>query len=180
MSEPNDKNDDLAMFHEAIRDVKPLRKSERSDSSAPKPGPYPKRFKMDDEEIVTELLDDPDDSLDLESGEELLFLRNGVQKRYLTRLKRGRYSIEDHLDLHQMNEMTAANALLAFIDSANKKGIGCVRVVHGKGLRSRKGPVLKQMTRRLLRRHPLVMAFASCRPADGGTGAVNVLLKAKR
>jgi DNA-nicking Smr family endonuclease len=79
-----------------------------------------------------------------------------------------------------MNEATASNALHAFIDAAHKRGIGCVRVVHGKGLRSKKGPVLKQMTRRLLSRHPLVIAFASCRPVDGGTGAVSVLLKASR
>jgi DNA-nicking Smr family endonuclease len=52
-----------------------------------------------------------------------------------------------------------------------------VRIVHGKGLRSRNGPRLKRLASRLLSRHPAVLAFASCRPVDGGTGAVTVLLK---
>jgi DNA-nicking Smr family endonuclease len=60
-----------------------------------------------------------------------------------------------------------------------RRGLGCIRVVHGKGLRSRTIPKLKLMTNRLLRRHPAVVAFASCRPADGGTGAVVVLLKSR-
>jgi DNA-nicking Smr family endonuclease len=180
LSKPTEKNEDLAIFREAIRDVKPLRQSDRSDSRAPQPAPYPKQFELDEEAVITELLDEPDDDQVQETGEELMFLRNGVQKRYLTRLKRGRYSVDDHLDLHQMNETTATSALLAFIDSAHNRGIKCVRVVHGKGLRSRKGPVLKLMARRLLSRHPLVIAFASCRPVDGGTGAVSVLLKSKR
>ena len=129
---------------------------------------------------MSELLDLPEDFAELESGEELLFLRPGVQKRYMTRLRRGRYSIGDSLDLHAMNEATAARALKDFIDEAALTGTGCVRVIHGKGLRSKNGPKLKAMTRRLLSRHPLVVAFASCRPVDGGTGAVSVLLKARK
>ena len=113
----------------------------------------------------------------METGEELLFLRPGVQKRYLRRLRRGRYSIADSLDLHQMNEATAARVLKEFIEMAAAKRMGCVRIIHGKGLRSRNGPKLKIMTRRLLSRHPLVLAFASCRPVDGGTGAVSILLR---
>ena len=97
----------------------------------------------------------------------------------MTRLRRGRYSIGDSLDLHQMNEAVASQSLLNFIDRAAARGIGCVRIIHGKGLRSRNGPKLKLMTRRLLSRHRRVIAFASCRPVDGGTGAVNVLLKSR-
>ncbi len=124
-----------------------------------------------------ELLDVPQDPGCMETREELLFLRPGVQKRYLRRLRRGRYSIADSLDLHQMNEATASRALKEFIEMAVAKRMGCVRIIHGKGLRSRNGPKLKIMTRRLLSRHPLVLAFASCRPVDGGTGAVSILLR---
>ena len=178
MTDPADK--DLAIFREAISDVKPLNQPHRSDSRAPLPDPYPRQLVKDEIAVKSELLDKPDDFSELETGEELLFLRPGVQKRYLKRLRRGRYSIGDHLDLHQMNEATASKALLNFIELAAINGIGCVRVVHGKGLRSRKFPKLKAMTRRLLSRHPLVIAFASCRPVDGGTGAVSVLLKAPK
>jgi len=53
--------------------------------------------------------------------------------------------------------------------------------VHGKGLRSGSaGPVLKRMTDRVLRRRDDVLAFASARPAQGGTGATVVLLRRGR
>jgi DNA-nicking Smr family endonuclease len=53
----------------------------------------------------------------------------------------------------------------------------CVRIVHGKGLRSgAKGPVLRALVNRVLRRSAPVLAFASARQVDGGTGALYVLL----
>ena len=180
MTKSSDKNDDLAVFREAISDVAPLKSQRRTDSRAPLPTPHPRQLEKDEEAVKTQLLDEPADFAELETGEELLFLRPGVQKRYLRRLRRGQYSVGDQLDLHHMNESTASQALLDFIDFSTSRGLDCVRVVHGKGLRSKKGPVLKAMTRRLLSRHPLVQAFASCRPIDGGTGAVSVLLKAQK
>ncbi len=177
MKDPADKNEDLAVFRAAVGDVMPLNHADRSQSRAPRPKPYPMQLEKDEEAVKTELLDEPEDFAELETGEELLFLRPGIQKRYLTRLRRGRYSIADHLDLHHMNEATASKVLLEFIEASAINGFGCVRVIHGKGLRSKNGPKLKAMTRRLLSRNPLVIAFASCRPIDGGTGAVSVLLK---
>lgn len=169
--------DDHAYFRELMSDVKPLRSSGRTQSHSPKPRPVPLQRERDERQVMEELLDYPENPAEIESGEELIFLRPGMQKRFLTRLRRGHYSIGDHLDLHQMNTETARNAILAFLDEAQYRGIGCVRIVHGKGLRSKKGPVLKQLTARLLSRHPRVAAYASCRPVDGGTGAVLVLLR---
>jgi DNA-nicking Smr family endonuclease len=179
LSNPTDSNNDLEILREAFSDVRPLKITERSVSRAPPPEPRPQQFEKDEAAVKSELLNPQEDHSELETGEELLFLRPGVQKRYLTRLRRGHYSIGDSLDLHQMNEATASQALLEFIEQSVAKGMGCVRIVHGKGLRSRTVPKLKAMTRRLLGRHPKVVAFASCKPVDGGTGAVNVLLKSR-
>ena len=96
--------------------VKPLVQPDRSDSRAPQPKPYPKQLEKDEEAVRSELLDEPEDFSELETGEELIFLRNGYQTRYLKRLRRGRYSIGDHLDLHAMNESTASKSLLEFVD----------------------------------------------------------------
>ncbi len=177
MTRVNKDKNDQEFLQEAFSDVQPLRATQRSESRAPPPDPHPRQLYMDEAAVKSQLLEPPEDPGELETGEELLFLRPGFQKRYMTRLRRGRYSIGDSLDLHQMNEATASQSLLNFIGSATARGIGCVRIIHGKGLRSRNGPKLKLMTRRLLSRHPRVIAFASCRPEDGGTGAVNVLLK---
>jgi DNA-nicking Smr family endonuclease len=57
----------------------------------------------------------------------------------------------------------------------------CIRIVHGKGLRSGpRGPVLKNAVNVVLRRTDAVVAFCSARQVDGGTGAVYVLLSAPR
>ena len=84
-------------------------------------------------------------------------------------------------DQAKLSASCAAQAsIAAFLAEARHTGLRCVRVIHGKGLRSKAaGPVLKGLTDRLLRRRDDVIAFASARPAQGGTGAVVVLLKAR-
>lgn len=177
VKKPNSMIDDDALFRQQMSDVKPLRDSGRAPPETPKLQPQPLQRTLDERRVMEELLEFPEDPADMETGEELSFIRPGLQHRYLLRLKRGRYSIGDSIDLHQMNSEAARAAILEFLEQAHERGLGCVRIVHGKGLRSKRGPVLKRLTRRLLSRHPSVAAFASCRPVDGGTGAVAVLLR---
>ncbi|KAA9132485.1 SMR domain protein [Marinihelvus fidelis] len=169
-------DDDHGAFAREMADVKPLDPPDFVVHDLPRPKPRPRQREADEAAVMQELLDDPLPEEGLETGEELAFLRAGYQKRYLDRLRRGRYAVLDRIDLHGMNEATAEAVLLAFIEDALRRGHGCVKVVHGKGLRSNGRPKLKVMTARLLRRHPAVVAFASCRPRHGGTGAALVLL----
>ena len=175
--EPRNPPDELELFRREMQDVRPLQGGRRSTSRPPRPDPHPHQREADERAVIEELLVSPRDPAEMDTGEELVYLRPGVQRRFLDRLRRGRYSIGDSLDLHQMNVETARTAMLDFLEHARTRGIGCVRIVHGKGLRSRNGPRLKRLASRLLSRHPAVLAFASCRPVDGGTGAVTVLLK---
>jgi DNA-nicking Smr family endonuclease len=56
-----------------------------------------------------------------------------------------------------------------------------VRIIHGKGLRSgTRGPVLKLLVSSYLQRVGNVLAFASAREVDGGSGAILVLLAMKQ
>jgi len=103
--------------------------------------------------------------------------KNGIQNRTLQRLKRGRFRVAAELDLHSMTLETARAVLLDFIAASQANSMEAVRIIHGKGLRSENGPRLKQMTLQVLRDHPLVRAYAGCKPADGGSGAVDVLLR---
>ena len=85
---------------------------------------------------------------------------------------------EGDKDKDNDNAAAAQASIIAFLAEAKQHGLRCVRIVHGKGLRSKaQGPVLKQMTDTLLRRRADVLAFTSARPAQGGTGAVIVLLQ---
>jgi len=166
-------------FSQLIGDVKPLPAFNRIE---PEPKMTPAQAlqrEKDDQAALRELWEGTTDFHEAETGEELLYLKPGYQNHILRRLRKGQYSVADCMDLHHMNVETAKQVLLEFIDLALDRGLGCIRIIHGKGLRSRNLPLLKIMTCQVLRKHPRVVAFASCRPVDGGTGATNVLLSAR-
>ena len=179
MNSKKNEDTDLDAFRQAMADVKPLLPQNRIEPDMLRPPVVARQLELDEKAVLKELMSPLSDPADLETGEELLYLRPGHQPRLLRRLRRGRYSVSDMVDLHHMDKATAHTVLLDFLAHSVKAGHGCVRIIHGKGLRSRNEPILKILTRRILSRHSSVVAFASCRPIDGGTGAVNVLLKSK-
>ncbi len=170
-------DEDSRLFREAIGDVRLLDPVPPPPAVA-RPAAHPHMLDADEAAVPGDLLDMAFDPAILEVGEELSYLRDGYPPKLLRQLKRGQFSVQDELDLHQMNAAAAQSSIATFLAEARQAGWRCVRIIHGKGLRSRAaGPVLKGLTDRLLRRRDDVIAFASARPALGGTGAVGVLLK---
>jgi DNA-nicking Smr family endonuclease len=107
------------------------------------------------------------------------YLRAGRSRDTLKKLRRAYWSIEDTLDLHGLTGDAAAAQAVAFLEECRERGVRCVRIVHGKGLGSGGSePVLKGRIRRLLARRDEVLAFVEPTAADGGGGAVLVLLDA--
>ncbi|HEY3519782.1 MAG TPA: Smr/MutS family protein [Rhodanobacteraceae bacterium] len=173
--------EDSRLFREAIGEIRPLAPALESGHARAPPAPRPAMFEADEAAVRGELLDSAIDPAAHEVGEELLYLREGHSPALLKRLRRGHFSIEDEIDLHQMDERTARATLDEFLAGCKRRDVRCVRIVHGKGLRSGSaGPVLKRMTDRVLRRRDDVLAFASARAAQGGTGAAVVLLRGSR
>lgn len=171
-------DEDSRLFREAIGEVRKL-DPVAPPPAAPKPEPLARMLEADEAAVPGELLVMAFDPGLLEVGEELSYLRDGYSPKLLRQLKRGQFSVQDDIDLHQMNAAAAQASIADFLAEARRHGLRCVRIVHGKGLRSKAaGPVLKALTDRLLRRRDDVIAFASARPMQGGTGAVVVLLKA--
>ncbi len=124
------------------------------------------------------MLTHPFDPGSIEIGDEILYLKPGQPARLLKQLRRGHFSVRAEIDLHQMTVAVAREAIKGFLAETKAHDELCVRIVHGKGLRSAaRGPVVKRMTEQLLRRRDDVLAFASALPAQGGTGAVLVLLR---
>jgi DNA-nicking Smr family endonuclease len=114
----------------------------------------------------------------IEAGDALAWRRDEVPPRVLQRLRRGLYAAQDELDLHHVDAARAEALLRGFLKQSLHAGFGCVRIVHGKGLHSDSGvPVLKNLVDRILRQRADVLAFHSTPPAQGGNGAVLVLLK---
>lgn len=172
---PKQAKDDVGLFREAVRDVKPLgKRGEPSAKSAPPRRRVPRQNAAASfEENTVPGLDEPQP----EGRDELSFRRPGVQISVLRRLRRGEYRIQSEIDLHGLTAAVAGRVLREFLAEAVHRGTRCVRVVHGKGLRSGdRGPVLKREVNSLLRRSAAVVAFVSARQEDGGTGATYVLL----
>ena len=93
------------------------------------------------------------------------------------RLRRGQIAIEAEIDLHGLTRHAAHDALREFLRDCVRRDLRCVRVIHGKGLRSGPGgPVLKHVAEHWLQHVENVLAYVAARPADGGGGAVYVLL----
>jgi DNA-nicking Smr family endonuclease len=117
------------------------------------------------------------DASPLLAGDALSYRRDEVPPRVLQRLARGQYAAQDEIDLHQADSSQAEAIVRRFLREATDEGLGCVRIVHGKGLHAPDGvPTLKNLVDRLLRQRADVLAFHSAPPAQGGTGAVLVLL----
>jgi DNA-nicking Smr family endonuclease len=173
-------DDDRNLFRAAVGQVRRLQ-SDRVGATRPAAPPIPRQRHLDEAAVMKELASAPIDFESIESGEELIWLRPGLQRRVLNRLRRGHWRVQDEIDLHEMNTEAAGQSIRAFLEDARRDGLSCVKIIHGKGLRSGPdGPRLKLLTANLLTRIDIVCAFASAPRHDGGTGAVYVLLKSSR
>jgi DNA-nicking Smr family endonuclease len=167
------------IFLTSIGDVKPLNAAPRALHDAPRPLPIAQKRKEDDEAVMQESLSD-EFSIDtlLETDEALSYARSGVGPDVLKKLRGGGWVTQDQLDLHGLRVDQAREAISQFIRDAIKRGDRCVRIIHGKGLGSMdRKPVLKSKVRNWLVQKEEVIAFCTARAADGGSGALMVLLK---
>ena len=163
-------------FREAVRDVRPLPPAKET-IPAPRPPARARFRRLDERQVLAESLELGPGELLVETGDELVFRRAHLPQRLTDRLRRGEFAVGDEIDLHGLTALEAREALREFLIEALKRRIGCVRVVHGKGLRSGpRGPVLKHAVNTWLRKVDAVLAFASAPRRDGGTGALYVLL----
>ncbi|HEX2531208.1 MAG TPA: Smr/MutS family protein [Burkholderiaceae bacterium] len=168
------------LFRRAIGDVTPLASTDKLAPAAPRPAPVARQHLADEHAALQESLSDEFsvESL-LDTDETLSFARNGIGRDTLRKLRRGHWVVQGQLDLHGLRTDEARETLAEFLRNAGKRGARCVRVIHGKGLGSvNKEPVLKNKVRNWLAQKEEVIAFCQARPADGGAGALMVLLRA--
>ncbi len=169
--------DDIELFRSTVGPVRPV-VQDKILVHPTKPKPIPKQTRADEELVLAEMASGEFDPTSVETGDELLYQRPGLQNKLFQKLRRGQFSIQAELDLHRLTVPLARDALLKFIAKSQAVNHRCVRIIHGKGLSSKEGiPVIKIQLSRWLQQHNGIMAYCSARPNDGGTGAVYVLLK---
>jgi len=160
--------------------VRPLPKRPAAPAR-PRPQPIARFTRAESHDLLRESHAIAADPAVLESGDELTFRRTYVRDEMMRKLRRGQFSVEAEIDLHGLRRHAAHEALRQFLSECVQRDLHCVRVIHGKGLRSGPGgPVLKLVVHHWLRKVENVAAFAAARPADGGSGAVYVLLAGRK
>lgn len=168
-----------ADFYAAMQDVVPLSHASRVEHQRLRPAPIPLQRLRDEASALEESLRtvaQPDAGT--ATGEELLYVRAGIPRNVLRNLRRGHWVIREDLDLHGLTAPQARIVTAAFLAACVQRGVRCVRIVHGKGLRSpNREPVLKRKLGHWLMQRDEVLAFCEAQPADGGSGAVVVLLR---
>jgi DNA-nicking Smr family endonuclease len=174
---------DFELWEDATRGVHPV---DRGVGTAPPPPPPAATgaFWHPDLEAIDALraLISGDAPFDVQDSDEFIEGRvAGLDHNVVAKLRRGEFAVQGHLDLHGMTREEAKGAVDDFLRRARQAGKRCVLLVHGRGMHSKDQlPVLKEALRVWLStnrfgRH--VLAFATARPADGGAGAIYVLLR---
>lgn len=174
--------EDIAIFRAAVADAEPLRSTNRVHLGRPAPSPRPLQHLADQHAVLSESLHAPIGLQDrLEGGDEPSYLRHGLAHTVLRDLRRGRWVVQDEIDLHGFTRDEARHHLAEFVAQALRRGVRCIRVVHGKGLSSPgRQSILRQLVRGWLAQKIEVLAYCQARPQDGGEGALIALLRSGR
>ena len=177
--------DDEAILRRALEGVRPLNGDRRIRTPVEPPTTH--TIVNEDAEVIAQLSDlvSGQAPFDItESDEYVEGYRVGLDPRLVSELRRGKFAVQAHVDLHGLIQGDAKEALKTFILASVRKGLRTVLVVHGRGLRSPGGhSILKHASAGWLSHGAIgghVLAFASARPTDGGAGATYVLLKREK
>ena len=172
--------DDLFRAEMAADGVVPIKLEPRAELQKPRPKPIAAQRMADEAAVPSELLKDTSGwDGDVDTGDNITFLRNGLGRDVQKKLKRGHWAIQSELDLHGHTTTMACEELAKFLAHARHNGLRCVRIIHGRGTRSPGGvPLIRNKVRLSLSQRDEILAFCDAGPGDGGAGAVLVLLKA--
>lgn len=180
VAQANKLREEREVFATAIGKVKPLPHKGKTHLPYDPPAPIAAQQQLDEQRALRETMsDDWDTSSLLDTDEHLSFRRPGIGIDVTRKLRKGDWTVQAQVDLHNLRSDEAREALGSFIRESFKNGLRCVRVVHGKGLGSPgKVPVLKNKVHSWLIQKNQVLAFVQATPAQGGAGALVVLLQA--
>jgi DNA-nicking Smr family endonuclease len=169
------------IFRRAVSDVAPIRSQNRAEIIGTPPQPVAHQRHADDRDALkASMSDEFDVTTLLDVDADLSYTRSGIGRDVVRKLRRGHWAIQDEFDLHGMRRDEARDALADFLREVTRRGLRCIRIVHGKGLGSvNKEPVLKGMVHKWLVQKDEVVAFCQAKAVDGGSGAVIVLLKGR-
>jgi DNA-nicking Smr family endonuclease len=173
-------DDDISAFSEAMKDVKRLYQKKRRVERKKDSAHLRAVVKTSEAKLLEETLGDAY-TIDVANLPEYMEGHvEGVNPLTIERLKNGDFSIQKSLDLHGCSKENARELFEEFLKEAILSGIHCVRVIHGRGLKSKEKPVLKERLKSWILKamnRKWIVAFSSCKMCDGGPGATYILLR---
>lgn len=174
--------EDLTLFYEAMAEVRQIKEFRTLTNNHKRPVKIVRPVTQKDRTIehLKELIDGKRPVEISKTQEYVQWRIPGRTEATVEALHRGEYSVQDYIDLHGYTVKEARVLLEQFLRGSIKRGFRCVKVIHGRGLSSPKGPVLKEAVLRWFERdlRKFVLAYATASPSDGGLGATYVLLRA--
>jgi len=176
---PIQENSDDDVFQEAMADVREIKEFRKLPVSRP-PKIKPKNVKKDDAfSVLKEIVDGKKKITLSDTSEYIEWVCPNTRKDIARKLHMGSYSVQDFIDLHGMTRAEAEEAFSLFFKKAVRQGLFCIKVIHGRGLRSPKGPVLKKALEKWLNGYlrKWVLAYSTAKDCDGGLGATYIILK---
>ena len=178
---------DRELFLEAMKDVREIKEFQAASFFPGRPKPEaPKKEKdasLNDKAIVMRhlaaIVQGKAPITLSQTGEYAEWTSPGIPSGLARRLHRGEFTVREYIDLHGMTRDEAFEAMRLFFAEARVKRTFLVKVIHGRGLRSPAGPVLKEAVRKWLEGpfRKQVLAYSSARACDGGPGATYVIIK---
>lgn len=179
MKKESPSDEDLKYFHDAVKDVKPLKKYDKVGARHAAPVRIRPVVSHAAPNQVEDFLSDHITAT-VHADEELFFAHPGLQHKVIRDFRQGKITPAMSLDLHKMTVEQARKAVTQFLAEGAEQNLRCVHIIHGKGKLNADAPILKNQINNWLRRHPAVLAFCSAAKRDGGVGAVYVLLRRQR
>jgi DNA-nicking Smr family endonuclease len=177
--------DDEELFRREMKGVREIREFRKIHVARRQHIPMPQ--KLDSEKEALKILEDISQGrrpIKLADTQEYV---EWVNKEYSSApiaiiLHEGHFAIQDFLDLHGFTVDEAKAHVDDFLRRSLLNGLRCIKIIHGRGLKSPQGPVLKESLVGWLagRYRKNIIAFATARRCDGGLGALYLLLKERR
>ena len=170
---------DEEIFREAMSDVREIMEFREIPPKKPPKHKHIPLQKDDSLDILREIINGERKINLSDTGEYIEWINSNVRKDIAHRLHHGDFSVQDSIDLHGMTLSVAEEALYSFFKDALKRRLFCIKVIHGRGLRSPKGPVLKEALKMWLHGNyrKWVLAYSTAKDCDGGLGATYIILK---
>jgi DNA-nicking Smr family endonuclease len=178
---PLETKTDDDIFHDAMADVREIKEFRQIPLKKPPKFKLVPPQKDDSIEALRRIIKGEIKITLSDTGEYIEWIHPGMRKDIARKLHQGYFSVQDSIDLHGLNLIEAEEVFCSFFARALKKRLFCIKVIHGRGLRSPKGPVLKEALQKWLQGslRKYILAYSTAKSCDGGLGATYIILKSK-